>query len=275
MFGIIKTLKKFIPVLGRRYREEDDLYTAIASFNFKSFQEIIDCEIINKKLFINALMHRSFLKTVKITNGTKINSNERLEYLGDAILDSVVAEYLYKNFPESEEGDLTKYRSVLVNQRFLAERAKDIGLQKFLLAAPTALKSIEDGYDTILSDAYEALVGAIFLDRGYEAAKEFLNNQIFKKLDVKWLNQFDENYKSKLLEYTQANTDYIPEYKVINQEGPEHNKLFTVEVSINTRALGIGKGRTKKQAEQEAASNALKNLDVIEKMGLKKKRKSA
>jgi ribonuclease-3 len=182
---------------------------------------------------------------------------------------------LYKNFPESEEGDLTKYRSVLVNQRFLAERAKDIGLQKFLLAAPTALKSIEDGYDTILSDAYEALVGAIFLDRGYEAAKEFLNNQIFKKLDVKWLNQFDENYKSKLLEYTQANTDYIPEYKVINQEGPEHNKLFTVEVSINTRALGIGKGRTKKQAEQEAASNALKNLDVIEKMGLKKKRKSA
>ena len=273
MFGIIKTLKKFIPVLGRRFREEDDIYSAIASFDFKAFQGIIDCEIIDKKLFVNALMHRSFLKSVKSTNGLKINSNERLEYLGDAILDSVVAEYLYKNFPESEEGDLTKYRSVLVNQRFLAERAKEIGLQKYLLAAPTALKSIEDGYDTILSDAYEALVGAIFLDRGYEAAKEFLNNQIFKKLDVKWLNQFDENYKSKLLEYTQANTDYIPEYKVINQEGPEHNKLFTVEVSINTRALGIGKGRTKKQAEQEAASNALKNLDVIEKMGLKKKRR--
>jgi len=273
MFGILKTLKKFIPVLGRRFREEDDIFSAIASFDFKALKEIIDGEIIDKKLFINALMHRSFLKSVKSANGLKINSNERLEYLGDAILDSVVAEYLYKNFPDSEEGDLTKYRSVLVNQRFLAERAKEIELQKYLLAAPTALKSIEDGYDTILSDAYEALVGAIFLDRGYEAAKEFLNNQIFKKLDVKWLNQFDENYKSKLLEYTQANTDYIPEYKVINQEGPEHNKLFTVEVSINTRALGIGKGRTKKQAEQEAASNALKNLDVIEKMGLKKKRR--
>jgi ribonuclease-3 len=272
MFGILRTLRKLVPLLGRR-KEEDDVYSAIASFDFKAFQVIINYEIINKKLFINALMHRSFLKSVKSSNGYKINSNERLEYLVDAILDSVVAEYLYKNFPESEEGDLTKYRSVLVNQRFLAERAKDIGLQKYLLAAPTALKSIEDGYDTILSDAYEALVGAIFLDRGYEAAKEFLNNQIFKKLDVKWLNQFDENYKSKLLEYTQANTDFIPEYKVINQEGPEHNKLFTVEVSINQRALGIGKGRTKKQAEQEAASNALKNLDVIEKMGLKKKRK--
>jgi len=260
-------------MLGRRRKQEDEIYSAIASFDFKAFKEIIDYEIIDKRLFITALMHRSFLKSVKTGIGFRINSNERLEYLGDAIIDSIVAEYLYKNFPESEEGDLTKYRSVLVNQRFLAERAKEINLQNFLLAAPTALKSIEDGYDTILSDAYEAVVGAIFLDRGYEAAKDFLNNQIFKKLDVKWLNQFDENYKSKLLEYTQANTDFIPDYKVINQEGPEHNKLFTVEVSINARALGIGKGRTKKQAEQEAASNALKNLDVIEKMGLRKKRK--
>jgi ribonuclease-3 len=271
MFGIFKVLKKIIPRL-KRHKEEDEILLAIASFNFKAFQESINYEIINKRIFINALTHRSFLKS-KNLNGVKLTSNERLEYLGDAILDSIVAEYLYKNFPLSEEGDLTKFRSVLVNQRFLAERAKEIVLQDYLLAAPTALKSIDDGYDTILSDAYESLIGAIFLDRGYDAAKEFLNNQIFKKLDVKWLNQFDENYKSKLLEYTQANTDYVPEYKVIGQEGPEHNKLFTVEVSINERALGIGKGRTKKQAEQEAASNALKNLDVIEKMGLKKKKK--
>jgi ribonuclease-3 len=271
MFGILKVLKRFIPLVNK-HRDEDEIYLAISNFNFKAFQQSINYEIINKRVFINALTHRSFLKS-KNVNGLKLSSNERLEYLGDAILDSVVAEYLYKNFPSSEEGDLTKFRSVLVNQRFLAERSKEISLQKFLLAAPTALKSIDDGYDTILSDTYEALVGAIFIDRGYDAAKEFLNNQIFKKLDVKWLNQFDENYKSKLLEYTQANTDFVPDYKVINQEGPEHNKLFTVEVSINERALGIGKGRTKKQAEQEAASNALKNLDVIEKMGLKKKKK--
>jgi ribonuclease-3 len=270
MFGVLKTLRKFLPAL--RKKKEEDAYSQIASFDFKAFQASIGYEIIHKNIFINALTHRSFIKT-KITNGLKLTSNERLEYLGDAILDSIVAEYLYKNFPASEEGDLTKFRSVLVNQRFLAERAKDFHLQTYLLAAPTALKSIEDGYDTILSDAYEALVGAIFLDRGYDAAKEFLNEQIFKKLDVKWLNQFDENYKSRLLEYTQANTDFIPEYKVINQEGPEHNKLFTVEVSINNLALGIGKGRTKKQAEQEAASNALKNLDAIEQMGLKKKKK--
>jgi ribonuclease-3 len=272
MFGILKTLGKLIPRIRRRKKEEDDVLSAIASIDFKEFQERIDYEIINKKIFINALTHRSFLKS-KNVNGLRLTSNERLEYLGDAILDSVVAEYLFKNFPMSEEGDLTKFRSVLVNQRFLAERAKEIDLQNYLLASPTALKSIDDGYDTILSDAYESLIGAIFIDRGYEASKEFLNNQIFKKLDVKWLNQFDENFKSKLLEYSQANTDYVPEYRVIAQEGPEHNKLFTVEVSINERALGIGKGRTKKQAEQEAASNALKNLNVIERMGLKKKKK--
>ena len=272
MFGILKSLGKLVPRIRRRKKEEDDALSAIASIDFKEFQDRINYGIINKKIFINALTHRSFLKSKNI-NGLKLTSNERLEYLGDAILDSVVAEYLFKNFPMSEEGDLTKFRSVLVNQRFLAERAKDIELQKYLLASPTALKSIDDGYDTILSDAYEALIGAIFIDRGYEASKDFLNNQIFKKLDVKWLNQFDENFKSKLLEYSQANTDYVPEYRVIEQEGPEHNKLFTVEVSINERALGIGKGRTKKQAEQEAASNALKNLDVIERMGLKKKKK--
>ncbi|MCX7878443.1 MAG: ribonuclease III [Ignavibacteria bacterium] len=272
MFGVLKTIKRFVPFIKIR-KTESDLNSIVASFDFKSFQENIDYHIIHKNFFVNALTHRSFLKS-KSSNGVQLTSNERLEYLGDAILDAIVAEYLYKNFPQSEEGDLTKYRSVLVNQRFLAERAKEIKLQNYLLAAPTALKSIEDGYDTILSDAYEALVGAIFLDRGYEAAKEFLNNQIFKKLDVKWLNQFDENYKSKLLEYVQANTDYIPEYKVINQEGPEHNKLFTVEVQIAGRALGIGKGRTKKQAEQEAASNALNNLEIIENMGLKKKKKA-
>jgi ribonuclease-3 len=273
MFKFLKTFSKFIPRV-RKKLDKEEVYDAIANIDFKGLQESIGYEIINKRIFVNALTHRSFLKA-KNVDGIKITSNERLEYLGDAVLDSVVAEYLYKNFPQSEEGDLTKFRSVLVNQRFLAERAKVISLQKYLLAAPAALKSIEEGYDTILSDAYESLVGAIFLDRGYDAAKEFLNNQIFKKLDVQWLNQFDENYKSKLLEYTQANTEFVPEYKVISAEGPEHNKLFTVEVSINNRALGIGKGRTKKSAEQQAASNALKNLDVIEKMGLKKKKKGA
>ncbi|MBK6538299.1 MAG: ribonuclease III [Ignavibacteria bacterium] len=243
--------------------------------NFGEFQKSIHYNIIDRSYFVTALTHRSFLKVKSNPLKIGIISNERLEFLGDAVLDLVVAEYLFKNFPLNEEGDLTKFRSILVNKKFLAERAKNIKLQNFMLASYTAKKSIEEGYDTILSDAYESLVGAVFMDSGYDAAKEFLNEEIFKKLDIKWLNQFDENHKSKFLEYVQAHTDFIPEYSVIKEEGPEHNKLFTVEVFVNKRSLGIGKGKSKKQAEQEAAKNALNHIDVIEKMGLTKKKNLA
>lgn len=274
MFETLKNkLRRFIP----RYKEqktEDANSKEVFEIDFEGFMKSIHYKIIDKSYFITALTHRSFLKVKSNPLKIGIISNERLEFLGDAVLDLVVAEYLFKNFPLNEEGDLTKFRSILVNKKFLAERAKNIRLQDYLLASFTAKKSIDDGYDTILSDAYEALVGAVFMDSGYEASKEFLNEEIFKKLDIKWLNQFDENHKSKFLEYVQAHTDFIPEYSVIKEEGPEHNKLFTVEVFVNKRSLGIGKGKSKKQAEQESAKNALNHLDVLEKMGLTKKKSS-
>lgn len=274
MFKTLKNLTRIIPFLRRRKKDEElpDIVPSrlIRKIDFEKFQNAIHYKIINREYFVTALTHRSFIKVRKDTLKPGLVSNERLEFLGDAVLDLVVAEYLYKNFPLNEEGDLTKFRSILVNKRFLAERAKVLKLNEFILASYTALKSIEEGYDAILADAYEAVIGAIFLDSGYSAAKEFINEEIFIKLDVKWLDQFDENHKSKFLEYAQAHTDFIPEYNVIKQEGPEHNKLFTVEVYLNNRSLGIGKGKSKKQAEQEAAKNALQNLDVIEKMGLKK-----
>jgi ribonuclease-3 len=274
MFKTLKNLTRIIPFLRRKKKDDElpDIQPSrlLRKIDFEKFQEAIHYKIINREYFVTALTHRSFIKIRKDTLKPGLVSNERLEFLGDAVLDLVVAEYLYKNFPLNEEGDLTKFRSILVNKRFLAERAKVLKLNEFILASYTALKSIEEGYDAILADAYEAVIGAIFLDSGYTAAKEFINEEIFVKLDVQWLDQFDENHKSKFLEYAQAHTDFIPEYNVIKQEGPEHNKLFTVEVYLNNRSLGIGKGKSKKQAEQEAAKNALQNLDVIEKMGLKK-----
>lgn len=267
-----KSLRRFIPFYKERKPNDESLLKAVSQIDFDKFQKVIHYKIIDRSCFITALTHRSYLKIKSDPIKIGIISNERLEFLGDAILDLVVAEYLFKNFPLNEEGDLTKFRSILVNKKFLAERAKNIRLQDFLLASYTAKKSIEEGYDTILSDAYEALIGAVFMDSGYDAAKEFLNEEIFKKLDIKWLNQFDENHKSKFLEYVQAHTDFIPEYGVIKEEGPEHNKLFTVEVFVNKRSLGIGKGKSKKQAEQEAAKNALNHLDVLEKMGLTKRK---
>ena len=270
-----KNLRRFIPFYKERKPDNELLLKAVDQIDFDKFQKVIHYKIIDRSCFITALTHRSYLKIKSDPIKIGIISNERLEFLGDAILDLVVAEYLFKNFPLNEEGDLTKFRSILVNKKFLAERAKNIRLQDFLLASYTAKKSIDEGYDTILSDAYEALIGAVFMDSGYDAAKEFLNEEIFKKLDIKWLNQFDENHKSKFLEYVQAHTDFIPEYGVIKEEGPEHNKLFTVEVFVNKRSLGIGKGKSKKQAEQEAAKNALNHLDVLEKMGLTKRKASA
>jgi len=273
MFEILKrNLRRLNPFYKERGTEGTVIKKAKFEINFEEFQKSIHYKIIDRSFFITALTHRSFLKIKNNPLKIGLISNERMEFLGDAVLDLVVAEYLFKNFPLNEEGDLTKFRSILVNKKFLAERAKHIRLQDFVLASFTAKKSIDEGYDTILSDAYEALIGAIFLDSGYESAKEFLNEEIFKKLDIKWLNQFDENHKSKFLEFVQAHTDFIPEYSVIKEEGPEHNKLFTVEVFVNKRSLGIGKGKSKKQAEQEAAKNALNHLDVLEKMGLTKKK---
>jgi ribonuclease-3 len=272
MIDFIKKLRKLVPFGKKPEKVEESFVKAVKRINFEKFQDSIHYKIINKNYFITALTHRSFLKIKKDHLKAGVYSNERLEFLGDAVLDLIVAEFLYENFPLNEEGDLTKFRSILVNKRFLSERAKVINLQEYLLASNTAIKSIEEGYDAILADAYEALIGAIFLDSGYLSAKKFLNQEIFIKLDIKWLNQFDENHKSKFLEYAQAHTDFIPEYHVVKEEGPEHNKLFTVEAYLAGKCLGIGKGKSKKQAEQEAAKNALQNLDVIENMGIKKKK---
>ena len=267
-----RKLRKLIPYRKDSKKENLSDDKSQFHFDFNDFQQSIHYKIIDRSYFITALTHRSFLKIKNSSQSIGIISNERLEFLGDAVLDLVVAEYLYKNFPLNEEGDLTKFRSILVNKKFLAERAKNLGLQNYMLASYTAKRSISEGYDTILSDAYESLIGAIFMDSGYDSAKEFLNEEIFKKLDVKWLNQFDENHKSRFLEYVQAHTDFIPEYGVIKEEGPEHNKLFTGEVFVNKRSLGIGKGKSKKQAEQEAAKNAMNHLDILEGMGLTKKK---
>lgn len=273
MFKFLKRFKRLLPSL-KKAPPEDNVYTrTVKKIDFDGFQKAIHYTIVKKEYFITALTHRSFVNIKKEHLKAGLISNERLEFLGDAVLDLVVAEYLYKNFPMNEEGDLTKFRSILVNKRFLAERAKNINLQEYILASFTAIKSIQEGYDAILADAYEAIIGAIFLDSGYEAAQEFLKEEIFVKLDIKWLDEFDENHKSKFLEYSQANTEYVPEYTVIKEEGPEHNKMFTVEVYLNTTSLGVGQGRSKKQAEQMAAKNAMENLDRIEPYLKKKKQK--
>ncbi len=272
MFKILKRIGRLLPRFKKKPADDSIITRTAKKIDFDNFQKAIHYTIVNREFFITALTHRSFVNIKKEYARVGLISNERLEFLGDAVLDLVVAEYLYKNFPMNEEGDLTKFRSILVNKRFLAERAKKINLQEFILASYTAIKSIQEGYDAILADAYEAIIGAIFLDSGYDAAQEFIKVEIFDKLDIKRIDEFDENHKSKFLEFAQANTDYVPEYSVIKEEGPEHNKLFTVEVHLNKNGLGVGQGRSKKQAEQMAAKNALENLHRLDPADLTKRK---
>lgn len=225
-------------------------------FDFLQFKKILNYHPHKWKLFFQALLHRSYLQFID----GQWESNERLEFLGDAILNFIVAEYLFRTYPDMEEGDLTKLRSRLVNRRNLAQRSKDLHLSDFLLMSSSAAQSIDSGSESIIADAFEAIIGALHLDGGFEAAKNFIYTTLLNNPDTFNLALMDDNYKSALLEYAQARSLGIPRYSVMREEGPEHERRFTMEVMIGTRSLGMGSGRSKKEAEQSAAENALKSI---------------
>ena len=202
-------------------------------------------------------MHRSYLQFA----GTNWQSNERLEFLGDSVLNFVVAEYLWTRYPQMEEGELTKLRSRLVNRKILAQQAKEIALLDFLFLSPSAVQSIGSGSDSILADAFEAVIGAIFLDGGLNPARAFVRRLLLVNHEVFQSAFADDNYKSALLEHAQGNALGIPRYVVTREEGPEHDRRFTVEVLVGPHVLGEGTGRTKKDAEQAAAARALEKIN--------------
>lgn len=209
-----------------------------------------------RELFLEALLHRSYLP---LTDGSWV-SNERLEFLGDAVLNVVVADHVYRTFPENEEGDLTKTRSRLVNRRILAQRGRAIGLPQFLLLSSSAVQSLNDGSESIIADAFESIIGAIYLDGGWDAAGEFVRRTLLDAVDVHALATSDDNYKSALLEFTQARGFGVPRYTVVREEGPEHDRRFIIEVALGSEPFGTGTGRSKKDAEQSAAAQALDKI---------------
>jgi ribonuclease-3 len=225
-------------------------------FDFVQFEKALQYRPRKWKLFLQALIHRSYLQLID----ERWESNERLEFLGDAILSFVVAEHLYRTYPEMEEGNLTKLRSRLVNRKILAQRSKDLHLSDFLLLSTSAAQSIDSGSESIIADAFESIVGALYLDGGFAAAKRFIYASLLENLEVFNSAMMDDNYKSALLEYVQARSLGIPRYAVTQEEGPEHDRRFTVEVTISTHSWGVGSGRSKKEAEQSAAANALERI---------------
>jgi ribonuclease-3 len=228
---------------------------------------LIGVPIRNKSYYIQALIHRSFLEEKSDNNSVASElplsnqvSNERLEFLGDSVLNLVIAEFLFKNYPAEEEGFLTKARAKMVNRNTLNIIADNIDLDEFVLLSSNVPKTVFSNSKNILSDAFEALIGAMYLDSGLDACRNFIKRSVFDPILKEGDHLVDENYKSQLLEYAQANRLNIPSYHIISEIGPHHDRTFTVEVSIGSEKLGTGTGKSKKSAEQNAAQSALKKF---------------
>jgi len=204
-------------------------------------------------LLTRALTHRSYLNE----NPDALEDNERLEFLGDAVLGFLVGEWVYQRFPEMEEGDMTKMRSALVQTNQLAQFAKQLEMQNAIRLGRGEYKSGGNYRNTLLCDVFESFVGALYLDKGLNAVRHFLNPLLVSAVDDILENQKIEDPKSQLQEWAQANGHNTPKYVTKNISGPDHQKVFEVEVQIGKRRLGTGVAKSKQSAEKLAASQAI------------------
>lgn len=216
-------------------------------------EQKIGISFSDKRLLRRAFIHKSFLNE----SAQEKESNERLEFLGDAILEFIVSEHVYNRFPQEAEGHLTALRSRLVNTQSLALSARDLGLGSLLYLSRGEEKSKGRENQTLLANTFEALVGAIFVGQGIEAVKTFVASHILNKIP-EVVKKSLKDPKSLLQEYVQAAGYPAPVYKTVSAEGPDHAKQFTVQVYVNKESYSQGQGPSKQQAAQEAAQNALK-----------------
>lgn len=213
-------------------------------------------EFKNKSLIELAFTHRSFLNE---SNGT-IESNERLEFLGDSILSFVVSTFIFNKYKERKEGELTSLRSVLTNTETLYEIAKNLNLGKNLKLSKGEEETGGRESKTILANTYEAVVGAIYLDLGIQEAEKFIHSTIISNLDSIIQSQGLKDPKSALQEVMQENHKTSPRYEVLEESGPDHNKVYTVGVFMHDNLLAKGEGKSKQEAEKKAAQNAISHL---------------
>ena len=248
---------------------EDDLAThdfSKSHVNREDIQEMLNMKIKNITHYQRALVHKSIYKAVKRYQGNDLQEylfqhNERLEFLGDSVLGLIVANYLFHKYPENDEGFLTRIKTKLVNGVQLSKLAKQINLGKHILMSNHVENIKGRNSQKILEDAFEAFLAAIFKDLGFDAVNSFVINLI-DKLDFNDI-LFEDNYKDILLKYSQkVFKNCTPEYLLVNTEGPPHNRIFNVIVTINDKRYETGSGKSKKQAEQLAAEKTLKLIKI-------------
>ncbi|OGZ05901.1 MAG: ribonuclease III [Candidatus Lloydbacteria bacterium RIFCSPHIGHO2_01_FULL_49_22] len=221
---------------------------------YEKFATEIGVTFKDLTLLREAFTHRSYLNEHR---GTNMKHNERLEFLGDAVLELVMTEYLFAQFPEEPEGRLTAYRSALVNTDSISRAASDWNMNEYLLLSRGETKDMGRARSYILANTFEAVIGSIFLDQGYDGAKDFIARSLFNRLDEIVGKRLWQDAKSRFQEEAQERTGITPNYEVLKETGPDHDKRFEVGVYLGSDLVASGLGASKQDAEQIAAQSAL------------------
>ena len=222
--------------------------------DFTLLEKNLDIYFENKGLLQQAFIHRSYINEQA---GSGLAHNERLEFLGDAVMELIVTDYLFEHFPKNPEGELTAYRASLVNTITISDTARELGFDEFLILSKGESKDTGKARAYILANTYEAFIGALYLDQGYDAARSFVHTTLIKKLDYIIQHGLWRDAKSYVQEKSQEIESVTPSYRVIHQVGPDHDKIFTVGIYFGDKLIAEGKGSSKQEAETDAARNAL------------------
>lgn len=222
--------------------------------NFAKLEKKLKLKFKNKDLLTQAFIHRSYLNE---NPDFRLNHNERLEFLGDAILELVVTEHLFQKYPKKSEGELTNWRAALVNAKMLARLAQEIGLNEFLLLSRGEAKELGKARQYILANTFEAFIGSLYLDQGYEVCQKFIKKHLIKELPKIIEERLFEDAKSLFQEEAQERVSITPTYKVIKEWGPDHAKHFVIGVFLKKELVAQGEGSSKQEAEEAAAQKGL------------------
>lgn len=223
--------------------------------DFSILEKKLGLNFKNKDLLKQAFTHRSYLNE---NPDFKLDHNERLEFLGDAVIELIVTEYLYKEYPEKAEGDLTNWRAALVNAKMMTSVAEELGFNDFLLLSKGESKELGKARAYILANTFEAILGAMYLDDGYKQCDDFIKKYLLVNLSGIISAGSYKDAKSKFQEEAQERVSITPSYKVLKESGPDHEKTFVVGVYLNTELVAEGQGLSKREAEEVAAELALR-----------------
>lgn len=221
--------------------------------DFSKFEQRVGFAFRNKTLLTQAFTHRSYLNEHKGFG----EHNERLEFLGDAVLELIVSAHLFHTYLDKPEGELTALRAALVNTTSISEAAQELGMNDFLLLSRGEAKDTGRARQYILANTYEAFIGALYVDQGYDAAQKFVANTLLTKTEAIVSSNLWQDAKSRFQEWAQEQFSVTPHYELMGEEGPDHDKHFTSAVFIGEREIARGEGKSKQEAEQEAAARAL------------------